>query len=157
MSTLRDNLLRTAQLYLDGLNNPRDDGAGIIAERTPDCKQYILPKNLNQPTYANESYREMMMTSAGFVKHITFTLANGTAPQVDETARKVLLHIRGDGETVFGPYNNEYFIILATTDEGTKIKEVTEFLDSRTFLNFREQVVKAFQGGREGPSAQPGV
>ncbi len=147
MSTLRDQLLKTAQLYLDGLNDPGPDASGLIAHRTADCTQRILPKNLNQPTHTNETYFAFMCAGAAFVKSLKFALDDD--PMVDEVARKVMLHMSSDGETVAGPYNNEYFIVLSMTEDGTKIKEITEFLDSRTFLWVTEAIQKVIKESQE--------
>lgn len=67
-------------------------------------------------------------------------------PLVDEHARKVMLHMLGEGQSPSGPYNNEYFIILSTTEDGTKIKEVVEFLDSQVFKALTETFAKLAQG-----------
>ena len=147
MSALRDQLLKTAQLYLDGLNDPGPDASGLIAHRTADCTQRILPKNLNQPTHTNETYHAFMSAGAAFVKSLKFALDDD--PMVDEMARKVMLHMSSDGETMVGPYNNEYFIVLSMTEDGTKIKEITEFLDSRAFLWVTEAIQKVAKESQE--------
>ncbi|KAJ9634993.1 uncharacterized protein PV06_08644 [Exophiala oligosperma] len=144
MSPLRDQILKTAQGYLDGLNDPGPDAAGVIALRTPDCTQRILPQNLQQPVHTNESYQAFMGAGSKLmVKPPKF--AFDSEPLVDEHARKVVLHMLGKGESPSGPYNNEYFIILSTTDDGTKIKEVVEFLDSRAFTALIETFTKLTQ------------
>ncbi|KIW21519.1 hypothetical protein PV08_02099 [Exophiala spinifera] len=144
MSPLRDQLLKTAQGYLDGLNDPGPDAAGVIALRTPDCTQRILPQNLEQPLHTNQTYQEFMATGAKLMVSMP-KFAFNSEPVVDEYARKVVLHMRGKGESPSGPYNNEYFIILSTTEDGTQIKEVVEFLDSQAFTSLVETFRKLAQ------------
>jgi hypothetical protein len=150
MSSIRDQISKTAQGYMDGLNNPGDEASGVIAHRTPDCVQRLLPSALNMPPHTNEQYRAFMKQSGAFVTRISFVLAEGRPLMIDETARKVLLHILSDGDTVFGPYNNEYFIILTTTEDGSQITEVTEFLDTQRFTSF----IQAVQGAAQAAPKQ---
>lgn len=66
------------------------------------------------------------------LRNVRIGLAKGEDMLVDEVSRKVLLHLTSTGETDFGPYANEYMIVLKMTDDGTQIKEVVEFIDSAT-------------------------
>lgn len=66
------------------------------------------------------------------VRNLQIILAKGEDMVVDDVSRKVLLHLTSTGETDFGPYTNEYMIVLKMTDDGTQIKEIVEFIDSAT-------------------------
>lgn len=49
---------------------------------------------------------------------------------VDETARKVVMHASSTASTTLGPYNNEYTLILHMTDDGRKVEQMYEYVDS---------------------------
>lgn len=66
------------------------------------------------------------------VRNLQIGLAKGEDMLVDEVTRKVLLPLTSTGETDFGPYANEYMIVLKMTDDGTQIKQIMEFIDSAT-------------------------
>lgn len=66
------------------------------------------------------------------LRNVQIRLAQGEDMLIDEVSRKVLLHLTSTGETDFGPYANEYMIVLKMTDDGTQIKEIMEFIDSAT-------------------------
>lgn len=66
------------------------------------------------------------------VRNLQTGLAKGEDMLSDEVTRKVLLPLTSAGETDFGPYANEYMIVLKMTDDGTQIKEIVEFIDSAT-------------------------
>lgn len=65
-------------------------------------------------------------------RNVQICLAKGEEMLVAQVLCKVLLHLTSTGETDFGPYANEYMIVLKMTDDGTHIKEVVEFIDSAT-------------------------
>lgn len=109
---------------------------GVVACRTADCKQVIHPSSVpppwNSPPRTNEEYRGFVEPVFKMVRNVQIRLAQGEDMLVDELSRKVLLHLTSTGETDFGPYANEYMIVLKMTDDGSQIKEVVEFIDSAT-------------------------
>lgn len=134
MSSIRDTLIKTANSYIAGFNT--NTAEGVIACRTADCKQTILPSSVpppwSSPPRTNEEYQAFVVPGFKMIRNVQISLAEGEDMLVDEVSRKVLLHLTSTGETDFGPYANEYMIVLKMTDDGTLIKEIVEFIDSAT-------------------------
>lgn len=134
MSPIRDTLSHTANCYIAGFNT--NTAEGVIACRTADCKQIIRPYSApppwNSPPRTNEEYQAFVVPGFKTVRNVKISLAEGEDMLVDEVSRKVLLHLTSTGETDFGPYANEYMIVLKMTDDGKQIKEIVEFIDSAT-------------------------
>jgi ketosteroid isomerase-like protein len=132
MYALRINLMQTARSYIDGFNT--NTAEGIIASRTPDCKQIIHPSTVpppwKSPPRSNEDYQAWIVPGFKMIRNIRLSLVEGQDMLVDDMARKVMLHLRSTGETDAGPYANEYMIVLKMTDDGKLIKEIVEFVDS---------------------------
>ncbi len=136
MSTIRENLLQTAKNYIDGFNAGTPEGK--IAFRTPDCTQTIRPDSLPLPikvARTNEEYQAFIVEGSQILRNVKLSLVEGEDVIVDEVSRKVVLHLNSTGETDFGPYANEYMIVLKATDDGKLIKSVVEFIDSAYILN----------------------
>lgn len=134
MSPIRDTLIQTSNNYIAGFNT--NTAKGVIASRTADCKQVIFPSNVpppwNSPPRTNEEYQGFVVPGFKMLRNVRISLVKGEDMLVDEISRKVLLHLTSTGETDFGPYANEYMIVLKMTDDGTQIREVVEFIDSAT-------------------------
>ena len=134
MSPIRDNLIQTASSYIAGFNT--NTAEGVIASRTADCKQIIRPSSVpppwNSPPRTNEEYQGFVVPGFKMLRNVKISLAEGEEMLVDEVSRKVMLHLTSTGESDFGPYANEYMIVLKMTDDGTQIKEIVEFIDSAT-------------------------
>lgn len=134
MSPIRDTLIQTANSYIAGFNT--NTAEGVIACRTTDCRQIIRPSSVpppwNSPPRTNEEYQAFVVPGFKMVRNIRISLAEGEDMLVDEVSRKVLLHLTSTGETDFGPYANEYMMVLKMTEDGTQIKEIVEFIDSAT-------------------------
>lgn len=134
MSPIRDTLIQTANSYIAGFNTNTPEG--VIACRTADCKQIIRPSSVpppwNSPPRTNGEYQAFVVPGFKMVRNIRISLAEGEDMLVDEVSHKVLLHLTSTGETDFGPYANEYMIVLKMTEDGTQIKEIVEFIDSAT-------------------------
>ncbi|KAH6646970.1 hypothetical protein BKA67DRAFT_421765 [Truncatella angustata] len=134
MSTIRSTLIQTANSYIAGFNT--NTAEGVIASRTADCKQTIHPSSVpppwNSPPRTNEEYQAFILPGFKMLRNIQIGIVEGEDMIVDEVSRKVLLHLKSTGETDFGPYSNEYMIVLKTIEDGTLIKEIVEFIDSAT-------------------------
>jgi ketosteroid isomerase-like protein len=134
MSSIRETLIKTANSYIEGFNT--NTAEGVIACRTPDCKQVICPSSVPPPWYSpprsNEEYQAFVVPGFKMLRNVKISLVEGEDMLVDETSHKVLLHLKSTGETDFGPYANEYMIVLKMTEDGTQIKEIVEFIDSAT-------------------------
>ena len=49
---------------------------------------------------------------------------------VDVEARKVIMHLESRADTKIGVYENEYILMVEMTEEGDRVQEVWEFVDS---------------------------
>ena len=48
----------------------------------------------------------------------------------DTESNRIVIHASSAADTIAGPFNNEYIFILHVTDDGSKLKEVEEYIDS---------------------------
>ena len=136
MASIRETLLETAKAYIEGFNSGTPEG--VIAARTPDCTQTLRPGTLPPPltgSRTNEEYKTFIVQGAQILRNIKLRLAEGEDIIVDDVARKIVMHLKSTGETDFGPYANEYMIVLKATEDGKQIKEIVEFTDSAYFLS----------------------
>ena len=144
MASLRENIIATAKAYIDGFNMATPDG--VVAGRTPDCKQVIRPGSLPGPMkdtpFTNKQYQGFILPGFHFIRNIQLTLATDQGILVDETMRTAILHLESTGETDFGPYNNEYIIMLSMTENGKAIRKVFEFTDSAYILSVNAKIAE---------------
>lgn len=52
---------------------------------------------------------------------------------IDEASHRMVVHLQSTADSNFGPVENEFMVIFTTTDDGSKIKEQYEFMDSAAF------------------------
>ena len=136
MASVRENLLQTAKAYIEGFNSGTPEG--IVVARTADCTQTLRPGSLPPPltgSRTNEEYMNFIVQGAQILRNIKLRLAEGEDIIVDDVARKIVMHLKSTGESDFGPYANEYMIVLKATEDGKQIKEIVEFTDSAYFLS----------------------
>ncbi|KAL9601056.1 MAG: hypothetical protein Q9219_002765 [cf. Caloplaca sp. 3 TL-2023] len=50
---------------------------------------------------------------------------------IDESARKVVMHLASTATTIIGDYHNEYMLKLHMTEDGRKVDVFQEFVDSK--------------------------
>lgn len=148
MSSIRDTLIKTANSYIEGFNTNTPEG--VIASRTADCRQIICPSSVpppwNAPARSNEEYQGFVIPGFKMLRNVKISLVDGEDMLVDDTLRKVLLHLKSTGETDFGPYANEYMIVLKMTEDGTEIREIVEFIDSATTRDIVQAMAQAGLG-----------
>lgn len=65
---------------------------------------------------------------------------------IDEASHRMVVHLQSTADSNFGSVENEFMVILKTTEDGSKIKEQHEFMDSATF--------SALMGKLQGGQAQ---
>jgi ketosteroid isomerase-like protein len=138
MSPLREQLLKITQDWLSSFNSNTPEG--VIAHRSADCEHHVLPTSLNDPVRSNEEFQAFILPVLHLMK-LEIKLAEGAEPIIDEEARKIVLFVRSEADTVVGPYKNEYVFVLHTNDAGTEITRVVEFLDTAVSAEFRNKVM----------------
>ncbi|KAI1758927.1 hypothetical protein GGR53DRAFT_191947 [Hypoxylon sp. FL1150] len=128
MSPLREQLLQTAEVFLEGFNEFTPES--VVRQRSPTCTHRISPATLQLPPTSNAGYGDFV----GLLRHampaFQMRLAEGQEPIIDEAARKVTLYTKSRAETKAGFYENEYFWVLTMNEDGTLIEDVLEFPDS---------------------------
>ncbi|KAI0162632.1 hypothetical protein BJ166DRAFT_497306 [Pestalotiopsis sp. NC0098] len=151
MYALRGVLIQTANRYIHGFNT--NTAEGVIASRTPDCRQIIHPSTVpppwQGPPRSNEEYQAWIVPGFKMIRNIKLSLVDGQDMLVDDVSCKVMMHLRSTGETDAGPYANEYMIVLKMTDDGKLIKEIVEFVDSAAVRDIVEAMKQQQQAGAE--------
>lgn len=61
---------------------------------------------------------------------------------VDERANKATIFCSSTSESVLGPYQNEYMILLHFNDTGDKVERVVEFVDSGYSISFFQKLAE---------------
>ena len=95
--------------------------------RAEDCTQRVYPARLDRPLLNNTEYRKYFPTFSALFKHFHVEILETV---VDPNNHKVAFHARSTGETVIGPYANEYMIMMQMTEDDAKISSIKEFVDS---------------------------
>lgn len=54
----------------------------------------------------------------------------------DEPGNKVMMWVSSKAQSLIGPYNNEYTILLYFNEAGDKVKKIVEFVDSAYSKDF---------------------
>ena len=62
---------------------------------------------------------------------------------IDEVQSKIYLHLKGTLETAIGTYNGEFFWVLLANEDGTKIQETWETVDSYTAKEYLKNMPPA--------------
>ena len=97
--------------------------------RSPDCVQHYLPATRKQPDRNFAEYREAF--AQVLPKYSNFTsFVDEDQTFIDVESRKVHVHARSHAETLAGTYENEYAFVLKITEDGQKVQEVWEWLDT---------------------------
>ncbi|KAI0433354.1 hypothetical protein F5Y09DRAFT_299206 [Xylaria sp. FL1042] len=116
---------RTALAVVDAYNKWSIEA--IMAIRTEDCIQQILPKSLGRPAMDNAMYKAYFTSIMPHFQNFTVTI-NDTMEDAQEN--KVVFWARSEASTEIGPYSNEYVLIMYMNEAGDKITKFLEFVDS---------------------------
>lgn len=132
--SLRQILLQTGLAWVANLNDP--EGAFSIG-RTTDAVHTILPASLDvTPRMSNTAMTEFLVSSLPGLYNYSTIKVGDMLTIIDERQRKIIMHLKGSGQTERGRYENEYLWILSTNDDGKLIKESFEYIDSYLFTEF---------------------
>ncbi|ROV88143.1 hypothetical protein VMCG_10430 [Cytospora schulzeri] len=105
----------------------------IMAYRTDDCTQLVIPRSLNREPKDNASYRKyfasIMPAFQDFQPKIHELVE-------DEQGNKVMMWVSSKAQSLIGPYGNEYTILLYFNEDGDKVNKIVEFVDSAYAKDF---------------------
>jgi len=134
MLPLREQLLKTANTYIEAHNNIDLDGLRAIY--APSCVHRVSPSPISAifPTCNNDE--SVAFTAEMFKIWHKFQCRQFTEPVVDEGTRKVVLFVESKGEADAGMYENEYVIKLKMNQDGTLIEDRLEFFDSQRVIEW---------------------
>ncbi|KAI3318184.1 hypothetical protein HD806DRAFT_512762 [Xylariaceae sp. AK1471] len=122
---------QTALAVIDAYNKWSMDA--IMAVRTDDCIQQILPKSLGRPEMDNTAYAAYFSAVIPYFEGFTVTI-NELLEDAQEN--KVVLWANSTATTPVGPYNNEYMLVFYMNEAGDKITKFIEFVDSAHSVTF---------------------
>ncbi|KIX03567.1 uncharacterized protein Z518_07120 [Rhinocladiella mackenziei CBS 650.93] len=106
MAPARSQLIETAKSVIDGYN--KFTNQDILAPRSPTCMHIILPTCAGIPPCNNEPFTVVLDQFLPLFLKIFVLTIDEDEIVVDEAARKVVFHAKSTGESVAGPYRNEY-------------------------------------------------
>lgn len=128
MAPSRETLLQTANRFLELVNSGDIDGQ--LSLRSSSCVHQTLPFSLGIADSNNEQFASFFRRIQPNFHNVKVCLADGEEPIIDEISRKVVLHLKNSADTNRGKYENEYMFVLTTTEDGTLLEHVMEFVDS---------------------------
>ncbi|KAI0396162.1 hypothetical protein F5Y17DRAFT_420636 [Xylariaceae sp. FL0594] len=140
MGSEKPSILRQTALAMIDAYNAWDIEA-MIALRSEDCVQQIIPKSLNRPGLNNEAYRAWFASIMPYFEAFTAEVLDLVE---DAAHNKVTVWARSTASTPIGPYANEYMLLFHMNEAGDKITRFYEFVDtvqSNTFFpRLREHI-----------------
>lgn len=133
-SSLREQLWQTAQTAFDRYGDMTPES--VIACRSPDCIHRMFPTTSGIPDRTNKEYSDFVMELKSTVPKMRLIVQDDFEPMIDEKSRKVIAHVKSEGESVFGPIEAEYFMAMKMNEDGTQIVEFVEFIDTAYTTDF---------------------
>lgn len=132
---LYEQLLQTAHAYTEAHNKQDFDSVSSLC--TPTCMHRAGPISVKSPDRKNDEY---IAFNIEVFKMMHTYHAEITDAVVDEINRKVVLYLHAKATAAAGEYENEYIITLTMTDDGEKVVDQYDFIDSQTMLNWIAKV-----------------
>jgi hypothetical protein len=129
---LREQLLQTAHTYLTVHNNRDLDGIRALCSET--CVHRGGPPTVKSPDRNNDEY--IMFNDEVFNKVLHTYHATITDAVVDEVSKKVVLGVEARATADAGVYENEYIITLKMTEDGRKVADQYDFIDSQRMIEW---------------------
>lgn len=128
-SPSRQTLLDTTQRFLDTFTQPFSSAAALEL-RVPECHHYVGPSVPNV-TYTD---RETAIAAWADLQRLfrnTRFVASGDGPVlVDVETRTTVARVRGEADTVDGPYRHNIVFVLTMDAGGRRVEAIDEVCDS---------------------------
>lgn len=139
MGCLRQVLLQTGLTFMSNMNS-LDDPINWLNGRLDNATHTLLPSSLNHPVAMNNSLTvEMLGVLLPGLRDFR-VLQVGDGLFIDEEKRSVVIHAKGNGMTDVGEYSNEYIFTLFATEDGKKVRESWELVDSFLAKEFHKKL-----------------
>lgn len=138
MSPTRERLLETSNLFIQEYNKWTLDS--ILTTRSPSCIHHVAPASLACPSRNNAEFAEFVGPLLSVFQDFRFNIVDDKETLIDVDKRKVYLHLRSHANTDVGPYENEYCFVLSITEDGDKVDEILEVVDSAYTLGFLKRL-----------------
>ena len=132
--SLRNQLWHTAKTAFDRYGEMTPES--VIACRSSECVHRIYPTSIGIADRTNQEYSDSVMEIKKTVPNMRLIIQDDFEPLIDVTNRMVMTHLKSAGDTPFGPLEAEYFMALKMNEEGTKIIEFVEFIDTAYTMDF---------------------
>ncbi|KAJ9606737.1 hypothetical protein H2200_008746 [Cladophialophora chaetospira] len=137
MAPSRSQLLRTATDCVNRLSNGRSDN--IVAIRNAKCRHEVGPPCMGVPApLSNEEYGAWWDSFVPRVwpNGMEVWLDNNREPVVDVHNRHVVLYCKSRAESHKGIYEGSYVFNITISEDGEKVDDIVEFLDSKSALEY---------------------
>ena len=136
---------QTADALLAAFN--RMDIPAMMALRSPDCTQQIVPLRFGFRVQKNTEYlRRMNFIVQAFDN---FHLEVNEVIE-DVEARKIVMWLSARGDTKVGVYRNEYMWTMEFDGSGEKIVKIKEFVDAAMIKEFYPQLKESIRPAKTG-------
>lgn len=131
MPPTRDELLCTALNFIAQF--AKLDVESVLSFLSPSCTLRSFPSSLGKPALqTKEESKADFQGLKDFFHNFELRVKEGAEPAVDESSRKVVMHIEGKGDSLVGRFETEYIYILQMNEEGTMVEDFFQFADSAT-------------------------
>lgn len=122
----KSTLVQTVLQAIDGYN--QWDVDAILAPRAAECTQQVLPYRLGRPVRNNAEYRDYFAKAViPYFKSFHVEILDIIE---DQQNAKAAVSARSQGESVMGPYGNEYVLMFRLSEDHKEVLEIKEFVDS---------------------------
>jgi ketosteroid isomerase-like protein len=134
MTLSRSVLLNTANSFLSAYN--KWTVPSVLSIRSNSCVHRTLPASGGHPHRNNAEFGAFLEDVIPVFRNFHLSVVDDKHTIIDVETRQVMLHLRGRAETDAGPYENEYIFMLTISEDGEKVDEIVEFLDSEYTSQF---------------------
>ncbi|RSL43303.1 hypothetical protein BHE90_017192 [Fusarium euwallaceae] len=138
--SLKEILEKTAVGWISDLESRSLDN--VVSRWTDDIHYTVHPDTEGVFPMTREQFRTYDM-AAGFFKLLKKFKITINEMFVDLEKRTVTIMCSSEGEVEAGPYGTDYVFVLTMTEDGKKIKKLSEWPD---FHKVREVLAKSLEG-----------
>jgi hypothetical protein len=139
MPPTRTQLLTTALEFINQF--AKLDVDSVLAFLSPTCTLRSFPGSLGKPSLqTKDESKADFQGLRDFFRKFELRVVDEADAVVDESRRKVVLHIEGKGDSLVGRFETEYIYILQMNEEGTMVDDFFQFADSATRAAWGEKI-----------------